>query len=391
MPTVGWIYEGTIDRFWEEQPKSTLGSAPKRVFVCKCCGKELFSLEELRRHYSFDHPLELPVLYIHGEPLLRESVIRSPFSKTDVELVQCDMCRVQADGGVWRTLAIDDFRSQMTIPRHSTWTVQLIHTREIDEARAEEEYHIRFRIPDKDTLNTVDELFIRCLVVDELRHSDLEIYETNLPTDAPAREYGSALGDYALGIILKERRSPTYAPVGFEEFAVKMRSALEVLKLFNRPVALAVSGSIRFNLNDFSHTGLLTTPELAAGLHYFKNICTPVSSVTGNSLATEASKQIKRAVCPVDQVTDHLLSACTTLSNGNKLSMSELEALRQLLRGMAPVSEQDMSKIHVICAEGFSRLDRYTEALPHLQAIQFDPILKEWAQYRLEDISTHEH
>lgn len=390
MPTVGWIHEGIIDRFWEEQPKSTLDTGPRPIFVCKCCGKEFFSSETLQQHYNFDHPLELPAIYIQGQPLMRENIIRSALRAGDVEVVQCDSCHVRADGGAWETLTIPDFRRRLIEPRNSTWTVRLVHKREVDQARTEEKYHIRFRIPNPADLNAVDELFIQSLVVDELRHSHLQSYEAGLPTEAPAREYGSALGDYALGIILKERRTPPHAPVGFEEFAVKMRTALEVLRLFHRPVALAVSGAIRFNLNDFSGDAPLAAPDLAFGLRLFKGACHADQRDSTDLALPDTVKRADCAVCPVDQVTARLLAACRTFFSEGSLSLSELEALRQLTRDSAPISAQDLAKIHVICADGYLGLGRKNDALPHLHEVRFDPMFKPWAQLRLEGYSNHE-
>jgi hypothetical protein len=385
MPTVGWIYEGAIDRFWESLPRSLLDIGSRPFFVCKCCGREFFSSEGLRQHYNLDHPLELPAIYIQGRPLMRESVIRSVLQETDVEMVQCDSCHVQLDGGAWERLTVPEFRRRFVEPDNSTWTVRLVHRREVDHARTEEEYHIRFRIPKPDALNVVDELFINTLVVDELRHSHLKSYEARLPPEGPAREYGCALGDYALGVILKERRNPTRAPVGFEEFAVKMRSALEVLHLFHRPVALAVSGAIRFNLNDFSHECSTTAPDFAFGLKFFKGICQAGQQSLNDLTLPETLRKGNCEVCPVDQVTARLLASCQALVSENSLSLSELESLRQLTRGTVPVSEQDLAKIHVICAEGYLCKGCRTDAMQHLYAIRFDPILKPWAQRRLEE------
>ena len=50
-------------------------------------------------------------------------------------------------------------------------------------------------------------------------------------------------------------------------------------------------------------------------------------------------------------------------------------------------SEQDIAKVHVICAEGYLRLVRAPDALPHLRAIQFDPSLKHWAGRQLNAVS----
>jgi hypothetical protein len=391
MPTVGWILEDAVERFWEGQPRHVPTPIPRPEFVCKHCGKKLSSPEELRRHFNLDHPLELPSLYVRGNGLLRESVVRSPLEETDVELFQCTRCEVQMDGGYWQKMAAPEFRTRFTLPVDSTWNVRLVHERAFDKSSTQAEYCIRFRIPDPVALNMVDERFIQTLVVQELRHTELGRFEACLPKDGSACEYGRALGDYALGIILKERRSPPHAPVGFEEFAVKMRSALEVLRFFNRPVALTVSSSIRFNLNDFHDQGVATATEIETGLHFFRSIM--VGTTVGdadNGAHPAPNAHSAPAVCPVDQVTHRLLSACASLNQGCKLSLGGLELLRQLTRGTIPVSEQDLAKVHVICAIGYLRIARGADALPHLKAVQFDPSLKEWAQRQLNSVSPHE-
>lgn len=389
MPTIGWVHEDAIEKFWEGQPRTV--PEPKPVFLCKHCDRELHSSEELRLHYSLEHPIQIPALYIHGKPLLRESVLRAPVKTSDVELVQCTRCEVQSDGGDVRQFSVPDFRKRFIEPVNSTWNVRLVHERSIDQSYTDEEYHIRFRIPEISLLNAVDEHFIRTLVIEELKHSDLNQYDAGLPSEAPAREYGLALGDYALGIILKERRNQPYAPVGFEEFAIKMRSALEVLRFFNRPVALAVSGSIRFNLNDFHDYGTTTAPKLEAGLRFFRGITGEVIDSDSISLfVSETTTSAINAVCPVDRISDRLLAACMKLLCENNLPLSELEALRQLTRGMTPISEQDLIKIHVICAEGYLRINHTTNALQHLHSVQFEPKLKDWAQRQMEGIASHE-
>jgi hypothetical protein len=388
MPTVGWILEDTVERFWEGQPRPDPVKSPHLVFVCKWCAREFSSPKALHHHFSLEHPLELPALYVHGEPLLRESVLRAPVRESDVDLLHCTHCEVQIDGGPWNRLTLPEFRTQFAQPTNSTWNVRLVHERSEDDSRTEEEYHVRFRIPDTTVLNALDEHFLQTLVLDELRHSDLTRFEAGLPVDVPAREYGGALGNYALGILLKERHNRPRSQVGFEEFAVKMRSALEVLRLFNRPVALAVSSSIRFNLNDFHDYGTAIAMELETGLRFFRSIIGGSTTDESPSLVVMPAPQkaSKRAVCPVDQVSHRLLDACARLSGGGRMSLTELEAIRQHTRGMIPVSEQDLAKIHVICAEGYMRCTRAADALLHLQAIQFDPSFKDWAQRRLENM-----
>jgi hypothetical protein len=48
-----------------------------------------------------------------------------------------------------------------------------------------------------------------------------------------------------------------------------------------------------------------------------------------------------------------------------------------------PLTEQDLVKIQVLCAEGFLRLGRAAEATEHLRALQHAPVFKHWARTHL--------
>jgi hypothetical protein len=323
--------------------------------------------------------------------MLRENVVRAPISQSDVELFQCTYCDIQIDGGAWQRVERKDFRGLFAGTQNSTWNVRLAHNRPEDGSSTEERYEIRFRIPNNSALNFIDECFVRLLVRNDLRHSDLEKFENDLPIDTPAREYGGALGDYALGIMLKERRVPPRSLMGFDEFAVKMRSALEVLRHFKRYVPLAVCGSVRFILNDFHDQTAETADDLEIGLSFFRSIIggEVVQTSTAAAKSTGQQKYHERAVCPLDMISHRLLSACRRLVPDGALSLAELEGLRQLTRGSVPVSEQDLAKIHVICAEGYIRLGASMDAFPHLQAIQFVRPFNNWAQRQLGSFSSH--
>lgn len=380
MPTFDGIRAKAEERFLANQPGMPSVYVPPPEYRCSYCYERFPSPEELRYHLGLQHPLELPVLYIHNEPLSREAVIRTPISEDGVELFQCTRCEVQIDGGPWNRLTTEALRTQLVKSRNSNWNLRLMNERLDDSSRAGEEYHIRFRIPDIDALDEIDHYFRQILVQDELSHSDLGQFEATLPPEAPAREYGGALGDYALGILLKERRVPLRADTLFEEFRSRMHSALDVLRLFNRPVAFAVSSSIRFNLNDFQDHGHVAAIELDTGLLFFRTI----KNAATNSIETPTSfnpeNAHRYAICPVDKVSGHLLSACISLTGDGGLSLAALESLQQLTRGDNSISEQDLSKIHVLCAEGYRRLERIADASIHLQAIQLDPSFGNWAR-----------
>lgn len=394
MATYGWILEDKVDRYWENQPSLDHVRVRPRVFICSLCEINLPSLEELRHHFSLEHPLGLPALHVQGQPLPKESVFRAPVEERDVRLFRCSSCRVRVDGSLWEDVAVSEFPTQFTRATNSTWHVRLVHERAVDHTQTKRDYYVRFRIPNTSDLNEVDAHFIRTLVLDDLGHPDLERFESGLiDKDAPAREYGGALGDYALGIILKERRSNSHALVDFAEFKTKMRSALEILRHFNRPVALAVSSSIRFNLNDFHDYGMAMATELEAALQFFRkciNLPIGAEPVSREIPMPPLQNGTPHPICPIDQVTHHLLTTCGRLSNGGTLSQAQLEELRQLTRGRTMVSTHDLAKVHVICAEGYLRLGRVSDALSHLHAVQFDSVFKDWTQHRLEEITQYE-
>ena len=390
MPTVGWVLEDAIERFWEGQPRAIF-SYVRPEFPCSQCGKILTSLEDLRRHVSLAHPLDLPKLYVFGKPLQREHVIRSPVSMDDVQLLQCSHCEVQIDGAPPQRLTGPVFCTQFSRFRNATLHVRLIHERSVDASHSIEEYVIRFRIPDIAALNAIDARFIRTLALEALSHADLERFATGLHLDAPAREYGSALGDYALGVILKERRRRPSAPVGFEEFAVKMHTALEVLRLFpNRPVALAVVKSICFNLNAFHDDNSAPATDLDVALQFFRRaVGTAVVEESATGLPLGGPFAATQAICPVDQVSHRMLVACNRLTNAGGMPLSDLEELQHLNRGAFPISEQDLAKIHVICATGYRQLGHTEAARTHLKAIQFDASFSRWAQHQLEELANY--
>ena len=87
MPTVGWILETANDRYWEARSKTAVGfRSPPPMYACSRCSKKFPSADELRRHFHVSHPLELPVLYLRGEPLLQDSVIRSHVTEGDIQV-----------------------------------------------------------------------------------------------------------------------------------------------------------------------------------------------------------------------------------------------------------------------------------------------------------------
>ena len=285
-------------------------------------------------HLALQHPLPLPGLYVRGRPLTREAVLRSTLQPSEIDLVHCSGCQLRVDGGEWREPSLADFRRQFAAAKNTVWNVRLFNHWPDDGSRSWTEYDLHFRRAHRGRLNRIDGLSLRTLAIDRISHDAIDRFEADLPDSLPEREYAAALGDYAIGILLKEQRVPPRAPVDFAEFAVKMKGALEVLREFDRPVALAVVGTIRFNLNDFHDYGVSTAPQIAGGLKFFRTLAS--SGAPPN--AAPAADVSTVPVCPVDYIT-----TCRCLPRPTSRPMV---LLRTRERYCSPLSTERRSPVH---------------------------------------------
>jgi hypothetical protein len=293
-------------------------------------------------------------------------------------MIHCSGCLLRVDGGAWHELSPADFRRQFATAKDAVWNVRLFNERPDDGSRSWADYDLRFRRARRRILNGIDALFLRTLAVDRISHDAIDRFEAGLPDSQPEREYGAALGDYAIGILLKEQRAPSRAPVDFAEFAVKMKGALEVLREFDRPVALAVVGAIRFNLNDFHDYGVPTAPDIATGLAFFRSLAAtgapPKAAPTNNSSTAP--------VCPVDYVNHLLLSAATALIAKGSAAEAAGETLLAAIERAPIASGQDIDKSLMIRSELQIRRGRWTEALALVKPHRYDPAMKEYVRKR---------
>jgi len=393
--TIGWIMEAAEDRRAEASSDMWpyYSSRQYQHYTCPLCGKVFLSVSALEEHqtrenYGLTHPLEAPEIYIMGEKLLDESVVRKQIEESELEILNSDECAVSRDGAPEKKCSVKELERILRECRESSLSVRLFHFRSFDGAILEKSYRISFRIPESELLDSVDRLFVRHLVKDGIQGKDIDRYQYELPKKALTDEYACALGDYAVGILLKDSpRSILTEVVDYNEFVAKMRSALEVLRHFERRIPLAVTACIRFNLNDFSRGAPEAIPELFESMRFFNDTIMGRIPNEGYFNTYRPEGTFELPVCPVDRTTQEILDALR-LCHTSDISLSNKENIvRRIAQGDSRTSEYDLLKIRVILAYSFLRANSFKSAEPLLRKIRFDPFFGEWAQKAMEAMS----
>src|SRR3990172_3086142 len=325
MPTLGWIQETATERFWEGM--TPLLFPPHTYYPCPYCEKHLRSTSEVEEHVNSSHVLDLPVLLVRGNGLPAEITIRSPVDAEEVRLLNCTGCEVRRNGKLHR-MSSRAFSEQFAKEDCAVWKIHLTNTHGSSGGRADRQYEVDFRIPNRSELDTIDEAFIKHLAVDYPGHAGIVRFEAETRPKPPAGDYARALVNYVIGLMIKEYQSDLVAPIAFEDYKRKFLEALDVLREFSRPVAQTVVSCIHFNLNSFAGT---QQPQplyaLRIGHRFFQSLA-EIARV--EILGSLDPPKYLACVCPVDTVTEKILSTCEVLMGGSLPSLSAASDFSQL-------------------------------------------------------------
>jgi hypothetical protein len=374
--TIGWVYEDAYER-WGDVQKSPRFRPPPN-FVCSLCDAGFQTVAALSKHQTESHRTRIPGFYISAVPVSKDVVIRKRLEASDLALFHCESCWVGINGGPLHRMQTKEFAERFVNVCDEDWVVRLSSEGQSSIENASLEYSVRFRISSEDDLRTVDEAYLATLVRDELEHRDLADFEKRLPAANGARDYGHALSNYALAVMIKDGRTSRGSGVSREEYAAKMRCALAVLSSIKRSVADLVCFAIRLNLNDFGGNTMPVGTSLESAFRLF--------NVAAGHAVLEAPlpRRVQSvAACPLDSITGTMASACEELARGQHVA----EGLERLLRDVPEMSPLDKVKVSVICAVDFAARQS-SRAVDHLRFIEYNHTFAGWAANRLAREST---
>lgn len=303
MPTYGWVHEDAEERHHERVPLPLPLPAP---IVCPECHRQVGDQAALARHLGADHPLGSPRLLLEGRIVIGERVLVRPVAGDSVLVANTSEIHVREDGrarGLW---TVDDLRSSLASKRAGVLEIALTNARSSDGASATERLRLRVDVADPGAMDKVDAAFAEIIAVDEFDSPELERFASAADAISGAARYASALHQYGVALLVKDRVRGAGKAQRFAEHREKLLASLGTLRYFpERPIAKAVCGFIRFNVNDLesnrASTGVPELDRAFSALRAFVGIIDGAPPDEGDERAGS---------CPTDRTTGILLESC---------------------------------------------------------------------------------
>jgi hypothetical protein len=228
--------------------------------------------------------------------------VRTRLTPEAVTTANTTTTSLSLDGGAERPLSKEELASRLATIDAGVAHVRLRYER-ADGAVAERSFDLRFLIPREPELDLVDEAFAET-IAPRTTANDLDRFSDRVAGLASAAPYASALHEYLRGILQKDRRLRGTG-LEFSKHQELLNRALQEIAFYpDRPLARAVSGVIRFNLN------VIPLP-LPSGIPELDSCANHLSALARGDAgpAAEASRPVavEGGVCPVDDATHALL------------------------------------------------------------------------------------
>lgn len=321
MPTLGWIQETSLDRFWETGSDPALSALPKK-FYCRYCD-QVFDSIPAREQHELEHPFSNPVLYFRDKEIgSSRLLITTKVNSSDV--TSRNVSNLRLNGRTLESLA----QLIEALQCSNNDYLNIVYGNEA----LEKKLSIEVCIADKQELNEVDQAFKAHFASDSLSGQQLASFKNSVNHCSSVEQYINGLVRYIHGLKAKDHQSEI---TGFEHFDIRFNQSLASLIEYNTPLASAVRAVIRFNRNDFGLMQKLSgLPELDNAAAFFR----------GADLASSGHVQ-PSAQLPVDQATGFILQ--NLLPHFSSLNFDEFENLTSLLSRKL-LSLQDSSKIHYL-------------------------------------------
>jgi hypothetical protein len=320
MPTVGWIQETALDRFWETGSAQGWSAVPVS-YPCRYCDLSFASIM-LRDRHEIEHPIQNPVLYFQDRDIAGNYLrITAPLRPGDLGARNIGELTINGD----EHQSVDELFKRMQAVQKGYFTVSY------GNSALQKTLKIEVCIADKQELTHVDQAFALHFSKDDFTSSDIAAFIDNVKQYRTVSEYTNGLVRYLHAVMAKDRRSDT---MPFEEFDTRFNQALQSLQEYRTSLSMAIRAVIRFNRNDFAPLTAGGLPEVDAAMQFFRG---------GRYASSELAESSVRM--PVDFATEFTLKEL--LGSYQQASLQDMEQQIAALSANN-LSLQDRSKFDYI-------------------------------------------
>lgn len=246
--TLGWIYEGARDRFFD----STLEHyAPTSDFACPHCSTRTPTSKDLYDHLYAKHSVSRPFLLIHGREPHSTDQIRAPLTPSDALAFDVEKIEMSIDNGPMKEAKISNFVVAASKAGMRKIVVTLTNFAQSGGSNRKQ-YTFDVALPTLEEMLDTERRFVESFGCLHPHLNSIPNFMASTVGNA-SHGYAYALSEYVRGVLVKDRDPTSGAHGVSSEWPDAYKSALYILKDINRPLAVLICGIIRFALNDFSH------------------------------------------------------------------------------------------------------------------------------------------
>ena len=335
-------------------------------YTCGTCGSIFDSQDALFEHRFQLHPFKRPTLLLNGiEITSPHELIANQLDASDLVFGHVDRCYLN---GV--LVEKDDLTKTLANKKHGLISIVL------ESNGVQSTYQLDFDVPDEKELFDVEQLFFETVGGHILDMGRIDLFIDMTARFKSTKRYVDGLSQYLYGILAKDQRGGTM--LERSDYTTKINQALDILRHFDRPLALAVVGVVNFNQNVFDSTNkLFAAPKARSAMLKFNNYVT--GNVSNNDTWTRDTSASVRKI-PLDYATEKIYEWSSMLINELIKIRKELEHSLKSHDWVA----NDKFKVQMLLAELLVATDDFPAAIRIAGSFSNDTVFGPWAQRILE-------
>lgn len=385
MPTVGWIREGDLERFFAATssiPDPAPAKAPRHY--CPFCHATFETNRQLGQHLVSDHIGGRPFVTFGGREPPSEEVVRTHLSPSEVAFFNTTTVKISFDKSIYIDSPNEAVAEALASASEQRIWLRLENIFETNAAPIRTEYGFDFKIYRADQLAVIDKLFVERLSRPDPTVPDVDGFLRDARR-VGADEYADALADYVLAVLIKDGDTRAGIRPGERDYRRKYNSALRVLKHFDRPLARLLSALIRFSSNDFNTIARTAFLSLDFANARLAPLTGKNGEVSQQASAIEGEEILARAdVCPVDNGSDAVMRRADQLAALKRWSADIEDEIRSAVQ-LASLDPLDRVKIFALWADTTIQLQRPEAAVEPLRMLVGNDCFGAWAEGKLQE------